>query len=82
MNNFDEILKDIHNGVGITLADADSENPIIVDTTRKFNIPENFDKIIAYVGDVNSQIITFQLPRYQDGHDLTSCQYKKLNGKI
>lgn len=76
MANFDEILETIHNGVGITM--QDEEQAIIVDATRKFNIPTDFNTTIAYVGDVNSQIITFQLPRHQDGHDLAACQYKKI----
>ena len=85
MANFDEILNDIHNGLGVKPEDEDiAENslgPIVVTNKRTFELPKDFNSTIGYVGDVNSQIITFSLPTTCDGHDLTKCQYKVLKWK-
>lgn len=79
-DKFDDILEQLHGGAteGNTLSDTDYSNPIAITDKREFDIPPNYNTIIAYAGDVNSQIVTFEIPRYQDGHDLGACAYKKL----
>jgi hypothetical protein len=37
--------------------------------------------VIAYEGDINSQIITIQCPRKHDNHDLSLCDHKELRWK-
>ena len=37
--------------------------------------------MIAFEGDINSQIITFKCVRISDNHDLSFCTYKELKWK-
>lgn len=78
MANFDEILEELHDNA--TLTDQ-AESCVIVDNKRNFIIPEGYDTVLAYSGDVNSQIVTFQIPKFHEGHDLSKCEYKKLKWK-
>lgn len=80
MAGFDDILSTIHNGVGTTMQD-DSGKAIVINSKRMFEIPEGFDTVIGYAGDVNSQIITFQLPLVYDGHELRKCNNHKIKWK-
>lgn len=77
MANFDTLLKGLHGEYGAT-KDDDAINAIVVTADRRLEIPADFNRIIAYEGDINSQIITFDCPAAFDGHDLTSCAYKKV----
>lgn len=77
MANFDEMLKALHSGADL----VDEEQAIVIDRTRQFILPENFNAVIAYEGDVNSQIITFHCPKIWERHDLSSCIYKTLYWK-
>lgn len=58
--------------------DSNIENPIIIDKQRQFSIPKDYNPIIAYEGDVNTQIITFACKRKYEGYDLYQCKNKKL----
>jgi hypothetical protein len=44
-------------------------------------VPEGYNTILAYAGDVNSQIVTFALPQFHEGHDMSKCEFKKLYWK-
>ena len=85
--NFDELLAAIHNSSipsdDIELKDEENNlvNVIKVSSERKFIFHENFNKTIAYAGDVNSQILTFNLPIAQDKHLLSECKYQKVKWK-
>ena len=59
----------------------DSGKAIVINSKRMFEIPEGFDTVIGYAGDVNSQIITFQLPLVYDGHELRKCNNHKIKWK-
>jgi hypothetical protein len=82
MANFDEMLAALHgDGMGGALSDivgADQAPKIIVTAARAFEFDKGFDKVIAYEGDVNSQIITFILPESHEGHLLSECGNKKV----
>ena len=79
MVSFDEMIKDLHGGEG-TLADdglsVDPKGVITINDKRQFILPANFNPVIGYEGDVNSQIITFDLPATVEGHELTECENK------
>lgn len=79
MANFDEILANLHSNAILT--DDEISKPIVVNSRRKFEVPSDYNLILAYAGDVNSQIVTFQLPRFHEGHDLSLCANKKLKWK-
>jgi hypothetical protein len=79
MANFDEILGRLHNSA--ILADTELDTPIVVNNKRKFEIPKDYNTIIAHEGDVNSQIVTFQLPLFHEGHKLSECFYKRIKWK-
>ena len=79
--NFDSLLNNLHS-TARNGALTDSDNIIEIDpATRQFKIPDGFNTIIAYEGDVNSQIITFLLPESHEGHILKECDYKQLRWK-
>ena len=77
MANFDEILKNLHEGSVLT----DTEEAITINATREFEIPVGYNTTIAHRGDVNSQIITFRLPQYHESHNLKMCQFQRLKWK-
>jgi hypothetical protein len=58
-----------------------SEKPVKITKERMFEIPEGFNLIIAYTGDVNSQLVSFEFPRYHEEHDLSLCLNQKLKWK-
>jgi hypothetical protein len=70
------LISSLHDG-NKTL-DAEKETPIIINKFRQFEIPVGYNTIIAYEGDINSQIVTFACPVFSDGHDLSKCQNKKI----
>lgn len=81
---FDEILKNIHGENTETGGLTDSETALITidQETRTFIFPEGYNKTIAFEGDINSQLITFEMPEAFEGHDLSACGYKKLRWYI
>lgn len=80
MASFDEILKDLH-GEGIEVTTKDADGKITITPQRTFSIPGGYNTVLGYVGDVNSQIVTFEIPRYHEGHDLSLCSKRKLKWK-
>lgn len=76
--DFEYMLNELHSSIGEKI---DLNNLISIDNKRNFNVGSEFDTVIAYAGDVNSQIIIFQLPESHEGHKLSECQYKKLKWK-
>ena len=79
MANFNEILNNLHSQSTIT--DDAAETPIEITTKREFIVPEDYNLILAYAGDVNSQIVTFKLPKNHDEHDLSECSNRELRWK-
>lgn len=79
MASFDEILASLHNDA--ILADDAVDTPITVTNQRQFEVPSDYDLVLGYAGDVNSQVVTFKLPRKHESHDLYACAYKKLKWK-
>ena len=88
MGSFTDLLENIHASdlpeqspvipSSQTISDADAA--IIINEKREFQLPDNFNTIIAYEGDINSQIISFSLPKstWTDGHLLNDCKSKKV----
>jgi hypothetical protein len=37
--------------------------------------------LLGYAGDVNSQLVTFTLPKKHENHDLSTCVNRKLSWK-
>ena len=50
----------------------EGERFVIIPSTRKISVPQAY-KIIGAVGDHNSEQLTFECPRYVDGHDVSEC---------
>jgi hypothetical protein len=79
MASFDKMIESLHNNTG-KLEDegllVDPKGVITINDKRQFIPSANFNPIIGYEGDVNSQIITFDLPATIEGHDLTQCDNK------
>lgn len=82
---FEELLSKLHPTEGASLSDTnengETEQVIVINDKRQFIIPENYNTVLAYEGDVNSQIVTFQLPLYHEGHDLSKCSLKVIRWK-
>lgn len=77
MANFDDILKNLHNNSTL----SDSDQMIEITAQRTFNVPANYNTVLGYAGDVNSQIVTFKFPLKHEGHNLSECQYKIIKWK-
>ena len=76
--SFDELLANLHQGSALI---DEEQKSITINDKREFVIPEGYNTIIAYEGDVNSQIITFDLPKLHEGHNLADCGNKILYWK-
>lgn len=82
MASFDEILNNLHgSGISVTTTDAEESMPIEITPQRTFRVPSEYNTTLGYAGDVNSQIVTFKLPKTHEGHELSSCQKKKIKWK-
>lgn len=54
-------------------ADSKTESHIVCDNSRKITVPEEL-KTIAVQYDNSIETVTFDCPRYWDGHDMSSMQ--------
>lgn len=79
MTNFDDILASLHDTE--FLADEQLSSPIVITSRRAYEVPQNYDLVLGYAGDVNSQIVTFQLPKKHEEHELSGCSNQKLKWK-
>jgi hypothetical protein len=77
--DFNELINRLHSQ--LTDTTAEGTNIITINSKRQFIPGENFDTVIAFAGDINSQIITFKCVKIHDGHDLSSCEFKELKWK-
>lgn len=82
MASFDELLSNLHNASNIY------ENPQLygdpyleIGDNRQFIPKENFNTIIAYEGDINSQIVSFGCHVMADNHNLWYCENHDLKWK-
>ncbi len=81
MASFDELLQNLHgNGKSISTMD-DAGQVITITSKRAFEVPKDYNLVLAYAGDVNSQIVTFALPLTHEGHELSACINKKVKWK-
>jgi hypothetical protein len=81
MASFDALLADLH-GAGTQIFTKDDAGQVITITSKRtFEIPEEYNLVLAYAGDVNSQIVTFSLPLTHEGHKLFACANKKVKWK-
>ena len=80
MATFDELLNSLHD-TNITADESGENNVIEINAKRQFIVPSEFDTVIAYEGDINSQIITFKCINTYDGHQLQECDFKELKWK-
>jgi hypothetical protein len=78
MANFDTLLSGLHDFS--TVADT-SKAYLEVNSKREFIPTNNFDTVIGYEGDINSQVILFKLPETYDSHKLSECQIKLVKWK-
>ena len=87
MVTFEDMLKNLHKEAGVSLEDADvyvdaegvkTIKTIKITSDRQFEVPEGYNTILAYEGDINSQIVTFELANKHEGHLLAACEFKKL----
>lgn len=84
-SSFSDIISKLHSTVAESANNLDEngkvKNALIINNKRQISATEDFDTVIAYEGDINSQIITIQCPRYHDEHDLSACGHKELKWK-
>lgn len=76
--NFQSLIDSLYSGVSDIV--EEEKNIIEINEKRQF-IPKDLDTVIAYEGDINSQIITFKSIRYSDDHDLSACQNHEIRWK-
>lgn len=81
MADFDSLLSGLHETkVGGEVLAGESAD-LVVNTKRQFSAAEDFDTIIGYEGDINSQIIVIEMPATHAGHQLSLCDHKELKWK-
>ena len=80
MASFDTILTELH-GIRVSTVDEEASKIITITPQRTFNVPQDYNTILGYAGDVNSQIITFTLPEKHEGHTLYKCKHRKIKWK-
>ena len=79
MGSFTDLMNSLHgDSIKDEVVDQPNVNYILVDTNRQFKPQSGFNSTIAYEGDINTQIITFELPATFDGHSLQNCQSKRI----
>ena len=80
MAGFDDILSNLHNNADDAKLN-DSDDIVRITNKRIFEIPQDYNTILGYAGDINSQVVTFELPERHENHNLLACEYKILNWK-
>jgi hypothetical protein len=80
LKNFSTLIGDLHNNAILTDSVSD-DTILIVDNKRQITAGKDFDTVVAYEGDINSQIVTIKINCTYDAHDLSMCTYKELRWK-
>ena len=80
MAEFDDILATLHDNAGDARLN-DNDAVIRITDRRTFDVPQNYNTILGYAGDINSQVVTFELPEKHEEHNLLACANKVLNWK-
>lgn len=78
--DFSKLIGDLHDNAVLTDSVSD-DTILIVDNKRQITAGKSFDTVVAYEGDINSQIVTIKINRTYDAHDLSMCTYKELRWK-
>ena len=75
MSQAEDLLNSIQadNEISLYTSDPQTEGYIVVDSNRFITVPEEL-KRIAVANDHNIETVTFECPRYWDGHDLSIMQ--------
>lgn len=74
MSQADELLDSLtEDGIATYSADAETEPHIVIDSDRNITVPDEL-KRIAVRFDHNVETVTFDCPRYWDGHDLSQMK--------
>lgn len=76
MSKAEELLNSVsaNNEIAVQTANPETEGHIIVDSNRFITVPDEL-KRIAVANDHNIETVTFECPRYWDGHDLSFMQF-------
>lgn len=56
----------------------DSDKRFVIDPITR-SIVNQSGKIVLMEGDHNSEVFTFEMPRYVDGHDMTKCNEVRIH---
>lgn len=85
MSRAEDLLETLSDDVMIATADPATEPHIVIDKNRKVTVPEAL-KRIAVQYDHNIETVTFDCPRYWDGHDMSKMKvyinYKRPDGGL
>lgn len=82
MSDFNKVLNGLHDiSRDSKIITDDSQSYIEINNKRQFTLSPEFDTIIAYEGDVNTQVITIKCIASFDGHNLSQCAYRVLRWK-
>ena len=86
MSKADELLNGLtESQIATFTIDPDSEPHIVIDDDRNVFVPDEL-KRVAVQYDHNIETVTFDCPRYWDGHDLSTMRvyivYKRADNKV
>jgi hypothetical protein len=76
MASFKDMMNSLHESA--IIKDAADAGAIEINSKREFVPSEGFDLVLAYEGDVNSQVVTFLIPKFFESHTLGLCTHKKI----
>jgi septal ring factor EnvC (AmiA/AmiB activator) len=84
MSQADELLNSLDEGIAIASVDPETEPHIVIDNDRNITVPDELRRI-AVQYDHNIETVTFDCPRYWDGHDLSKMtiyiNYMRADGE-
>lgn len=78
MADYSQIISGIHGGNPTGHVIDEHEYIVINPETRQLEVPVNFNATIAFVGDINSQVVRFLCPKEYDGHSLKECSNHEI----
>ena len=70
LKDFSTLIGSLHDSAKLTDSVSD-DTILVVNNKRQITAGKDFDTVIAYEGDINSQIITIKINRTYDAHDLS-----------
>lgn len=77
MTDFTNLINEVSEGLHSPVTDTDIAI-VVNEDTRDFTLPDGFNPIVGVVGDCNSEIVTFEVPKHIETHNVMECSEIKV----